>query len=226
MGTSILWAAPVEQSQYSARMPCTLHRTNAKMLIQTCVMLLNSRPFTLVPMIHSRENSLLYNPNHTHRTANWSLTLYFQASHRLPSDDPDSAGSPASFLMASLLALTSSANFSDSATEACFARSFSASAWTVHTMPSLAPHPSQESRGIVRYSLGLSDLEYSLSLVTKSSNSCCRSTRRSRLRVWSSGLYFWKSSSSVGCTHLVRAGPPTQMAPPLFPISEEFNPSG
>jgi hypothetical protein len=40
--------------------------------------------------------------------------------------------------MASFLALTSSANLTASTAEACFARSFSASAWTVHTKDPLA----------------------------------------------------------------------------------------
>jgi hypothetical protein len=48
--------------------------------------------------------------------------------------------------MASFLALTSSANLTASTAEACFARSFSASAWTVHTKDSLAvSHVSPEA---------------------------------------------------------------------------------
>lgn len=64
--------------------------------------------------------------------------------------------------------------------------------------------------------LGLSGfLAASFRLLTKSSNSFCRSSLRSRLFRWSSGLYFWKSCSSVGITHMVNAGPPTQMTAPL-----------
>ena len=66
------------------------------------------------------------------------IVQHSQPDHRLPSG-PDSTGNPASLLMASLLALTSSASFNESAAEACFARSFSASAWTVHTAHRLAP---------------------------------------------------------------------------------------
>lgn len=63
--------------------------------------------------------------------------------------------------------------------------------------------------------LGLSLLEYSLSLPTKSSNSFCRSALLARLFFCRSGLYFLKSSSSVGETQYVSAGPPTMIAPPL-----------
>jgi hypothetical protein len=52
----------------------------------------------------------------------------------------------------------------------------------------------------ISYVLGLSDLEYSFNLPTKSLNSCCLPTRFSRLRFCRSGLYFRKSSSSVGET--------------------------
>lgn len=79
-----------------------------------------------------------------------------------------------------------------------------------HQVP---PHPQWH---LNRYVLGLSDLEYSFSLVTKSSNSCCRSWRRSRLFFCSSGLYLAKSSSSVGETYRTRAGPPQMMPPPLL----------
>lgn len=64
--------------------------------------------------------------------------------------------------------------------------------------------------------LGLSDFEYSLNRITKSSKSFCRSYRRSRLFFCSSGLYRLNSSSSVGWSHIVRAGPPTQITPPLY----------
>lgn len=64
--------------------------------------------------------------------------------------------------------------------------------------------------------LGLSDLEYSFSLVTNWSNSACVFSRFSRLLFCSSGLYRLNNSSSVGVTQIVNAGPPTQMAAPLL----------
>jgi hypothetical protein len=67
------------------------------------------------------------------------------------------------------------------------------------------------------YSLGLSDFEYSFSLVTKSLNSCCLSSLPSRLFLRSSGLYLDRSSSSLGVNHMVKAGPPTATAAPLHP---------
>lgn len=63
--------------------------------------------------------------------------------------------------------------------------------------------------------LGLSDLEYSFSFVTNSLNSCCLSSLPSKLLFRSSGLYLDLSSSSVGTTQYVSAGPPTLMIVPL-----------
>ena len=63
--------------------------------------------------------------------------------------------------------------------------------------------------------LGLSDLEYSLSRVTNWSNSCCLSSLPSRLLLSSSGLYLDRSSSSVGTSQKVSAGPPMLMTDPL-----------
>jgi hypothetical protein len=71
--------------------------------------------------------------NNSHHTLGRSISQYLKY-HRFPSVDADCVGNPASFLIASRLVLTSSAIFKDSATEACLARSFSASAWTVHTI--------------------------------------------------------------------------------------------
>ncbi len=91
----------------------------------------------------SSQYSVLYSPETIHIVQHSQPVPFhpprplFPTDHRLPSD-PDSTGNPASLLMASLLALTSSASFIDSALDACFARSFSASAWTVHTAHRLA----------------------------------------------------------------------------------------
>lgn len=63
--------------------------------------------------------------------------------------------------------------------------------------------------------LGLSDLEYSLSCVTNWSNSCCLSSLPSKLLFKSSGLYLDLSSSSVGTSQNVSAGPPTLISVPL-----------
>lgn len=65
------------------------------------------------------------------------------------------------------------------------------------------------------HQLGLSDLEYSFSRVTNSSNSCSRSSRFSMLCLSRSGLYRERSSSSVGVSQYVNAGPPTLTTAPL-----------
>lgn len=66
--------------------------------------------------------------------------------------------------------------------------------------------------------LGLSDLEYAFSRLTKSSNSTCRSSRVSSLLFNKSGLYLDRNSSSVGVSHIVKAGPPTATAMPLHQV--------
>ncbi|TQV93466.1 hypothetical protein IF1G_08044 [Cordyceps javanica] len=66
--------------------------------------------------------------------------------------------------------------------------------------------------------LGLSDFEYCLSFVTNSLNSASRSARPSMLLRSRSGLYRDRSSSSVGTTQYVSAGPPTLTPMPLFVV--------
>jgi len=70
--------------------------------------------------------------------------------------------------------------------------------------------------------LGLSDFEYSFSLPTKSSKSCCFPALFAKLRFCKSGLYFRKSCSSVGDTQMMRAGPPMQQMAPLGGVSIMF----
>ncbi|KAH8171861.1 hypothetical protein LIA77_08628 [Sarocladium implicatum] len=81
----------------------------------------------------------------------------------------------------------------------------------IFSLPSVKLQSSPKCENI----LCLSDLEYSFSIPTKSSNSCCRSSWFSRLRFRRSGLYRARSSSSVGVSHIVKAGPPIETSAPL-----------
>lgn len=118
---------------------------------------------------------------------------------------------PASRLISSRRASVSCFDALAAAAAAFFFRS-SSSLTTIQTDQDVSIYRQSSNR---THSLGLSDLEYSFNRVTKSSNSCCRSSRFSKLFFRSSGLYLDRSSSSVGVNHMVKAGPPTATTAPL-----------